>query len=168
MAIPYETDNPIFGRANNPYIPQLTPCGSSGGEAAAIAACLSPAGIGSDLSGSIRVPAHFCGVTGLKPTVGRVPMDGHMPSASGIVGLGACIGPLARHVNDLALLFRVLANPTDGETMKANENLDTTKLRGMRLAWYAEDGTMPVADEIKQAIASAARALAGAGLETFE
>jgi len=167
MAIPYECDNPIFGRTNNPYNLECTAGGSSGGEAAAIAACLSPAGIGSDLSGSIRVPAHFCGVTGLKPTVGRVPMDGHMPSASGIVGLGACIGPLARHVRDLALLFRVLADLTDGETMTADKILDTS-LRGTRVAWYGDDGTMAVANEIKQAIASAVRALAGAGLETFE
>jgi len=70
MAIPYETDNPVFGRTNNPYNPLMTPGGSSGGEAAAIAACLSPAGLGSDLSGSIRVPAHFCGIVGLKPTAG--------------------------------------------------------------------------------------------------
>jgi Asp-tRNA(Asn)/Glu-tRNA(Gln) amidotransferase A subunit family amidase len=167
MAIPYECDNRIFGRTNNPYKLECTAGGSSGGEAAAIAACLSPAGIGSDLSGSIRVPAHFCGVAGLKPTVGRVPMDGHMPPASGIVGLGACIGPLARHVKDLALLFRVLADPADVETM-TDEILDATRLRGTRVAWYGEDGTMPVADEIKQAIASAARALAAAGLETFE
>src|SRR4026208_1775513 len=65
MAIPYETDNPIFGRTNNPYDFERTPGGSSGGEAAAIAACISPAGLGSDLSGSIRVPAHFCGIAGL-------------------------------------------------------------------------------------------------------
>ncbi|HZI46449.1 MAG TPA: amidase [Pyrinomonadaceae bacterium] len=167
MAIPYECDNPIFGRTNNPYNLECTAGGSSGGEAAAIAACLSPAGIGSDLSGSIRVPAHFCGVTGLKPTVGRVPMDGHMPSASGIVALGACIGPLARHVRDLALLFRVLADLTDRETMTADEILDTS-LRGTRVAWYGDDGTMAVADEIRHAIASAVRALAAAGLETFE
>ena len=168
MAIPYETDNPVFGRTNNPHNPQLTPGGSSGGEAAAIAAYLSPAGIGSDLSGSIRVPAHFCGITGLKPTVGRVPMDGHMPSASGVVGLGACIGPMARHVKDLALLFRVLASATDVETPTADEILDATKLRGARVAWYAEDGTTPVTNEIKMAVESAAHALAGGGLETFE
>jgi amidase len=95
-------------------------------------------------------------------------MDGHMPSASGDVGLGACIGPMARHVEDLALLFRVLASPTDVETTTVDKILDTTKLRGARVAWYAEDGIIPVADEIKQAIASAAHALADAGLETSE
>ena len=167
MAIPYECDNPVFGRANNPHNPQLTPGGSSGGEAAAIAACLSPAGIGSDLSGSIRVPAHFCGIAGLKPTVGRVPMEGHTPSASGVVGLGACIGPMARTVQDLALLFRVLADPTDVQT-KEDESLDLIKLRGVRVAWYAEDSQVPVADEIQKAIDSAVHALSEHGLEMFE
>ena len=167
MAIPYECDNPVFGCANNPHNPQMTPGGSSGGEAAAIAACLSPAGIGSDLSGSIRVPAHFCGITGLKPTVGRVSMEGHTPPASGVVGLGACIGPMARRVKDLALLFRVLADPTEVES-ETGEVLDPKSVRGARVAWYTEDGTIPVADEIKRAIESAARALADAGLETFE
>ena len=81
MAIPYETDNPVFGRTNNPHDLNCTAGGSSGGEAAALAAHLSPAGIGSDLSGSIRVPAHFCGIAGLKPTTGRVPMHGHLPAA---------------------------------------------------------------------------------------
>jgi Asp-tRNA(Asn)/Glu-tRNA(Gln) amidotransferase A subunit family amidase len=100
MAIPYECDNPVFGRTNNPCDFQMTSGGSSGGEAAAIAACLSPAGLGSDLSGSIRVPAHFCGIAGLKPTAGRVPMDGHTPAVSGVVSLGAGIGPMARRVED--------------------------------------------------------------------
>ena len=123
MAIPYETDNEVFGPTNNPHARHLTCGGSSGGEAAAIAACLSPAGIGSDLSGSIRVPAHFCGIAGLKPTTGRVPMDGHTPAASGPLSLGACIGPMARHVEDLALLFRVLADPTQFEISNNNEDL---------------------------------------------
>jgi Asp-tRNA(Asn)/Glu-tRNA(Gln) amidotransferase A subunit family amidase len=167
MAIPYETDNPVFGRTNNPHDPQLTPGGSSGGEAAAISACLSPAGIGSDLSGSIRVPAHFCGIAGLKPTAGRIPMEGHTPSASGVVALGACIGPMARYVDDLRLLFRALAKPTDVEP-KADEVLDRKSLRGARVAWYMEDGTTPVSGEIKQTVESTARVLSEAGLETFE
>src|SRR5439155_7201717 len=85
MAIPYETDNPVFGRTNNPHDLKLTPGGSSGGEAAAIAACLSPAGVGSDLSGSIRVPAHFCGFAGLMTTTSRLPLCGHPPEANGAI-----------------------------------------------------------------------------------
>ena len=169
MAIPYETANPVFGRANNPYARQRTCGGSSGGEAAAIAACLSPAGIGSDLSGSIRVPAHFCGIAGLKSTNGRVPMDGHTPAATGVISLGACIGPMARRVEDLALLFSVLAEPTQFEAAQnENEAVDAARLRGLRVAWYTDDDIAPVANEIRSAIESAARALADAGLEVFE
>ena len=168
MAIPYECDNPVFGRTNNPYNPERTAGGSSGGEAAAIASCLSPAGIGSDLSGSIRVPAHFCGIVGLKPTVGTVPMDGHAPSASGVVGLGASIGPMARHIEDLGLLFQQLANPSEPETTTPDQVLDVMKLRGLRVGWYTEDGVIPVADQIKKAVRSAAGALADGGLETCE
>ena len=170
MAIPYETDNEVFGPTNNPHARHLTCGGSSGGEAAAIAACLSPAGIGSDLSGSIRVPAHFCGIAGLKPTTGRVPMDGHTPAASGPLSLGACIGPMARHVEDLALLFRVLADPTQFEMSPNNEDLlaDPNELRGLHVAWYADDGVSPVSDEIRSALASAAEALADAGLNVSE
>jgi len=168
MAIPYETDNPLFGRTSNPYDLDYTAGGSSGGEAAAIAAGLSPAGIGSDLSGSIRVPASFCGIAGLKPTSGRVPMEGHTPAASGVVGLGACIGPMARCVKDLALLFRVLADPTQFETSDHSETSDRKTLQGARVAWYVDDRIVPVTNEVKSAVESAARALADAGLETFE
>ena len=169
MAVPYETDNPVFGRTNNPYDLNRTPGGSSGGEAAAIAACLSPAGLGSDLSGSIRVPAHFCGIAGLKPTAGRVPMNGHMPAASGVVALGASIGPMARRVEDLALLFNVLAEPTQFEA--AQKGIDLLKpnlVRGLRVAWYTDDGVTPVSEEIRVAVQNAAKALADAGLEMIE
>src|SRR5260370_41235918 len=103
MAIPYETDNPVFGRTNNPLNPLMTPGGSSGGEAAAIAARLSPAGIGSDLSGSIRVPVHFCGIVGLKPTARRGPADCPTPAPTGPPSLGECRGPMAPHRKGLAL-----------------------------------------------------------------
>jgi amidase len=165
MAIPYETDNLVFGKTNNPHNPGMTAGGSSGGEAAAIAACLSPAGIGSDLSGSIRVPAHFCGIAGLKPTVGRVRMDGHTPAATGTLSLGACIGPMARRVKDLALLFSVLADPTQFEIGRTDLLLDAPQLRGLRIACYADDKVEPVSDEIRGAVKSAANVLAGAGLQ---
>jgi amidase len=166
MAIPYETDNPVFGRAKNPHNPLMTPGGSSGGEAAAIAACLSPAGIGSDLSGSIRVPAHFCGIAGMKPTAGRISMEGHTPAATGPLSLGACIGPMARSVEDLALLFHVLAEPTQFEISDAGERLlpDLSELRGLRAGWYTSDGATPVSVEICAAVEMAARALADSGL----
>lgn len=169
MAIPYETDNPVFGRTNNPHDLNRTAGGSSGGEAAAIAACLSPAGIGSDLSGSIRVPAHFCGIFGLKPTHGRVPMDGHVPAATGRLSLGASIGPMARSVEDLALLHVVIANPTQVEisqTINERQNLpDRTELRESRMAWYANDGVAPADEETTKAVEAAANVLQDAGME---
>jgi amidase len=170
MAIPYETDNPVFGRTNNPHAHRCTPGGSSGGEAAAIAACLSPAGIGSDLSGSIRVPAHFCGIAGLKPTTGRVPMDGHTPAASGPLTLGASIGPMARTIEDLLLLFNVIADATPSELSQRASPLEKgiAGLRGLRIAWYADDGIAPVTEETRAAIISTAKALSDAGLEVRE
>jgi Asp-tRNA(Asn)/Glu-tRNA(Gln) amidotransferase A subunit family amidase len=168
MAVPYECDNPVFGRANNPHDVTLTPGGSSGGEAAAIAACLSPAGLGSDLSGSIRVPAHFCGIAGLKPTTGRVPMDGHTPAAAGVVSLGASIGPMARTVADLSVLFNVLAERTETDA-EAKALLSHETLRGARVACYDDDdGVAPVSEETRAAVASAAHALRDAGLEVVD
>ena len=170
MAIPYETDNPIFGRTNNPHDLNRTPGGSSGGEAAAITACLSPAGIGSDLSGSIRVPAHFCGIVGLKATTGRVPMDGHWPPAIGPVSLGACIGPMARTVEDVALLFHVIADATQFEISNSQSSATgrASELRGMRVAWYGDDGVAPVTDETREALDAAAKVLSQHGLEVHE
>jgi len=157
MAMDYTADNPVFGRTNHPQNPKLTPGGSSGGEAVAIATYMSPAGIGSDLAGSIRIPAHFCGIAGLKPTTGRVPGEGQFPPSSGPYSLGAVIGPMARNVSDLRVLFSVLSN-----------NLHPSNLRGVRLAWYTDDGVVPVTKETAQAVAAAARALTDAGLITEE
>src|SRR5712691_11152753 len=161
MAAYYETDNPVFGRTNNPHNPLMTPGGSSGGEAAAIAACLSPAGIGSDLAGSIRLPAHFCGIAGLKPTMGRVPADGHIPAVIGPLSLGATIGPMARSVADLALLFGVIADAAPSEM----NHEQATALKGLRAAWYVSDGVAPVNEETARAVERAATVLGDAGLE---
>ena len=168
MAISYETDNPVFGRTNSPQAHHRTPGGSSGGEAAAIAACLSPAGIGSDLSGSIRVPAHFCGIVGLKPTTGRVPMDGHTPRASDLLSIGACIGPMARTIEDLSLLFNVIADATTYEPNPSSLEEKTAALRGLQVSWYADDGIVPVTEETRDAVMSVAKVLADAGLEISE
>lgn len=170
MAIPYETDNPIFGRTNNPHNPLMTAGGSSGGEAAAIAACLSPAGLGSDLSGSIRVPAHFCGIAGLKPTAGRVPMDGHTPAPIGPLSLGASIGPMARQVRDLGLLFKVIADATQSETK--NDELcaafSVASLAGTHVAVFYGDDAVPITEETFDTLKAAATALSDAGLEVNE
>jgi Asp-tRNA(Asn)/Glu-tRNA(Gln) amidotransferase A subunit family amidase len=154
MAMDYTADNLVFGRTVHPRDAALTPGGSSGGEAVAIATHMSPAGIGSDLAGSVRVPAHFCGICALKPATGRVPGEGQFPPSTGPYGLGAVIGPMARCVADLRLLFRVLSDEVQGNT----------DLNGARFAWYADDGVVPVTDETAQAVANAAAALADAGL----
>ena len=156
MAMDYTSENPLFPPANNPYDLTRTPGGSSGGEAAAISTCMSPAGLGSDLAGSVRIPAHFCGIAGLKPTTGRVLGGGQFPPAIGPYSLGAVIGPMARCMADLGLIFNVL---TGSETAIGS-------ITGCRVAWYTDDGVTPVTDETKQAVERAALALKNAGLIT--
>jgi Asp-tRNA(Asn)/Glu-tRNA(Gln) amidotransferase A subunit family amidase len=168
MAIPYECDNPVFGRTNNPHNLRLTSGGSSGGEAAAISACLSPAGLGSDLSGSIRVPAHFCGIVGLKPTMGRVPSGGHYPPAVGPFSLGATVGPMARRVEDLSLLLNVLTELNETKSVSATEDNRRKDMRGCRVALYLDENRSSVTNETQQAMQAAAHALTEAGLVIVE
>jgi amidase len=159
MAMDYTADNPVFGRTNHPLDESLTPGGSSGGEAVAIATHMSPGGIGSDLAGSIRIPAHFCGIAGLKPTTGRVPGELQFPPSTGPYSLGAVIGPMARTVADLRILFRVLSNEQrDG----------ALSLKGLRVAWYTNDGVAPVTEATFRAVSKAASILREAGLVTEE
>jgi Asp-tRNA(Asn)/Glu-tRNA(Gln) amidotransferase A subunit family amidase len=156
MAMDYTADNPVFGRTNHPLNSRLTPGGSSGGEAVVIATHMSPGGIGSDLAGSVRIPAHFCGICGLKPTTGRVPGEGQFPPSSGPYSLGAVIGPMARSVGDLRVLFRALI-----ADVSSPRDLD---LKGGRFAWYTDDGVVPVTEDTAQAVKNAVNALNGAGL----
>jgi amidase len=109
-----ETDNPVYGRTSNPYDLARTPGGSSGGEAAAVAAGCSPCGVGTDSGASVRLPAHFCGLAALKPTARRVPLTGILDDEGQIGALSdprTQPGPLARSVADVALLLRVIAGP---------------------------------------------------------
>jgi len=159
MAMDYTADNLVFGRTNHPLDASLTPGGSSGGEAAAIASHMSPGGLGSDLAGSIRVPAHFCGIAGLKPGAGRVPGEGQFPPSSGPYSLGAVIGPLARTVGDLRSLFRVIVN---------SEVPRMSTLKDLRVAWYVDDGVAPVTQETKAAVESVVASLSDAGFVTEE
>jgi Asp-tRNA(Asn)/Glu-tRNA(Gln) amidotransferase A subunit family amidase len=183
FALDYTSENPVFGRTNNPHDLARTPGGSSGGCAAAVSACLTSGSLGSDLAGSIRIPAHFCGVTGLRPTTGRVPGDGQVPPASGLHSLGASLGPLARSVGDLRLLFQVLSGgnvcadfddnaPVDFDDRASfdDESLGALggKLKGLRVAWYADDAGVHVSEETRDAVRAAALVLAGAGLEVVE
>ncbi|MET0650547.1 MAG: amidase, partial [Pyrinomonadaceae bacterium] len=158
FALDYTSENPVFGRTNNPHDLGRTPGGSSGGCAAAVAACMTAGSLGSDLAGSVRIPAHFCGVAALKPTAGRVPGGGQLPPVSGLHSLGATVGPLARSVEDLNLFYRVLSGQS--ETQET--------LKGLRAAFYTDDGSTALTAETRGAVQSAARALACAGLEVAE
>jgi amidase len=160
MAMDYTADNPVFGRTNHPLNPELTPGGSSGGEAVAIATYMSPGGLGSDLAGSVRIPAHFCGICGLKPTTGRVLGELQFPPSNGPYSLGAVIGPMARTVGDLRILLGALSpDPFDRQSQD---------IRGLRVAWYTDDGVAPVTEETARAVRAAAQALGDAGLMVEE
>src|SRR5260370_40349592 len=111
----WETENLLYGRTNGPWDLVRTPGGSSGGEGAAIAAGMSAGGVGSDGGGSIRVPAHFSGICGLKPTPGRIPATGHFPVSAGPFALIGVVGPMARTVADLKGLFEVMQGPDVGD-----------------------------------------------------
>src|SRR5271154_6424316 len=113
----YETDNSLYGRTNSPWDVERTPGGSSGGEAAAIAAGCSAGGVGSDGGGSIRIPAHYTGICGLKPTPGRVPSSGHFPAGAGAFSWIGVVGPMARTVADVRVLFEVMAGPDAGDAL---------------------------------------------------
>jgi Asp-tRNA(Asn)/Glu-tRNA(Gln) amidotransferase A subunit family amidase len=160
LAMEYTAENRVFGRTNHPLDASLTPGGSSGGEAAAIASHMSPCGLGTDLAGSIRIPAHFCGIAGLKPTVAQVPGAGQFPPNTGPYALGSSIGPMARRVEDLHLLFNVLS----GSTRK----IGADQLAGQRVAWYTDDGVTPVTLETRLAVETAASALSQTGLLVTE
>ncbi|HSF23648.1 MAG TPA: amidase [Blastocatellia bacterium] len=171
FAMDFRSENLVFGRTSNPWDLGRVSGGSSGGEAAAIASGCSPAGVGSDLGGSIRVPSHFCGIVGLKPTPGRVPVTGHIPVCVGPFALGNSNGPLARRIEDLGLMLAVLAGFDAGDPQSAPvpvrdyRQIDPRKLRVM---WYTNDGFAPVTQATRQTVERAAKALADRGLELAE
>jgi amidase len=159
----FETDNLIFGRTNNPYDLSRTPGGSSGGESALIAACGSPLGLGSDCLGSVRLPAAFCGIAGIKPTSGRLPRTGHVPPVGGWVEKLWQIGPMARWVDDVALAMRILASPDGVDWTSPPVPLgETSVTRAARVAFFTVNGI--VGDTIQRC----ARFLEKAGLQVEE
>src|SRR5208282_5558532 len=132
----YETDNRVTGRTSNPWDPSKSAGGSSGGEAAAIASGCSMGGVGSDGGGSVRAPAHFCGICGLKPTPGRIPATGHFPPGAGAFSWIGVVGPMARTVADLRTLFTVMAGPDPGDALSAPipiREIKALHLRGLRI-----------------------------------
>lgn len=159
----YETDNRLIGRTSNPWNPDWTAGGSSGGEAAAIASCMSPGGVGSDGGGSIREPAHFCGIAGLKPTPGRISAYGHWPEITPPTGFMGVVGPMARTVEDVALLFRVLAGPDPRDPYTHDPAPPARTLAKPRIAVLPQSGHEPVEPRCRAALEHAASLLASEG-----
>jgi len=160
--VAYETDNDLYGRTNNPWNFDYTPGGSSGGESAAIAAGLSAGGFGSDSGGSVRVPAHFTGICSLKPTPGRIPGIGHLPGCVGPFSILGAVGPMARTVGDVALLFKVLSgqDPVDPVSPPVpHREISAADAKQLRIGYFEDDGLTPVTAETRRAVHDAAQAL---------
>jgi amidase len=145
----FESDNLLYGATRNPYDASRTSGGSSGGEAALIASCGSPLGLGSDAAGSVRLPAAFCGIAGIKPTSGRLDRTGHFPPAGGWIEALWQIGPMARYVEDLRTVMPLLIGEPDGPS---------PDLGALRVAFYSG----PADSEVAAVVRGAASALAGA------
>jgi aspartyl-tRNA(Asn)/glutamyl-tRNA(Gln) amidotransferase subunit A len=166
-----ESDNRVTGRTNNPWNLERTPGGSSGGEAAALAAGMSPIGIGSDLMISVRGPAAFTGVAALKATHGRVPYTGHCPR---VTSHWFHVGPMARTIRDVALGYSILKGPDgiDGYAIHARDAqaADGGGLAGqpIRVGWISDAAFAPVDPEISAAVAAAAAQLADLGCAVEE
>jgi Asp-tRNA(Asn)/Glu-tRNA(Gln) amidotransferase A subunit family amidase len=158
----YETDNLLYGRTNNPWSLEHSAGGSSGGEAAAIAAGLSACGLGSDSGGSVREPAHFCGIASLKPTPGRVPGRGHRPPSVGPFSILGAVGPMARTIMDVTLLFQTLSaqDPLDPQSAPIGfREWQADEVKRIPIGWFEDDGLTPVTPETRQAVRDAVRAL---------
>lgn len=156
----YETDNHIVGRTNNPWNLEYTPGGSSGGESAAIASFCSAGGMGSDGGGSVRWPAHACGIAALKPTPGRVPATGHEPRIAHPGGLLGVAGPMARNARDLRLLFEVVSGYDDQDPFSVpcfgHFDKQAANFAGLKIGWADHFGSVPVSAEIAAAVKSCA------------
>jgi amidase len=171
LTLGYETYNLVYGRTNNPFDLSRTSGGSSGGPAAIVAAGGSPLEIGSDTGGSIRLPAHFCGIAGIKPTAGRVPRTGHIMNYEGVSQFLTHIGPLARRVDDLALVLSLIAGPdgVDPHVMPVPlGDPATVQVAGLRVGHFSRLPPLEPTAETAAAVASAVGALQSAGCPARE
>src|ERR1700704_2518455 len=166
-----ESDNLIYGRTNNPYDLTRTPGGSSGGESAIVAACGSPLGLGTDAGGSIRVPAHFCGLAAIKPTSGRVPRTGQFPMPLGARNPVFHVSLIARKVSDLALALPIISGPDFRDSTIVAMPLGDPNgvvLAGLKLAFFEDDGAAAPIREIAAAVRDCAKAFTEAGVKVEE
>ena len=164
----YETDNSLSGKTSNPWNLERSAGGSSGGEVAAIASGCSAGGVGIDGGGSIRVPAHFCGICGLKPTPGRIPATGHFPGGGGAFGWIGVVGPMARTVADVRALFEVMAGPDAGDALSAPVPLRTISkkdVRGLRVGILESDALGKATAETTAAVERAESLLTEQGFK---
>jgi amidase len=174
LAADLQSYNEIFGTTNNPWDHKLTPGGSTGGGAAAIAAGLSYLSIGSDIGGSIRTPSHFCGVFGHKPSLNVVPRQGHIPPPPGIILPPAdlpVIGPLARSAADLKLALKIIGGPDPDEAIAYSWNLPPargTRLSDYNIGYVLDDPLCPVSSDVKEVLSQAVKAFREAGAELEE
>jgi Asp-tRNA(Asn)/Glu-tRNA(Gln) amidotransferase A subunit family amidase len=153
----YETNNLLSGKTSNPWNLSKSAGGSSGGEAAAIASGCSVAGVGSDGGGSVRVPAHFCGICALKPTPGRIPATGHFPCGAGAFSWLGVVGPMARTVADLRILFEVMAGPDPGDALSTPQPASSAhQTRGLRVGILETDALGCATSETTAAVQKAA------------
>lgn len=157
-----ESDNPVYGRTNNPWNPERVCGGSSGGEGAIIAAGGSPLGLGTDIGGSVRYPAAFCGIASMKPTAGRCDDTGAYSFHVGQRAIVSQVGVLARNVDDVALGLNVI---NDGPDMGDWRDVDITRLR---VGYYVEDGIFRSSPAIRRSVREAAQALKDAGAQIVE
>ena len=165
LTLSFETDNLIYGRTSNPYDLSRTSGGSSGGAAAIVAAGGAPFDIGSDYGGSIRLPSHFCGIAGIKPTSGRVPRTGHIYPFGGVQDAFQQIGPLARYVDDLSLILPVIAGPDGidpGVGPMPLGDPSTVDLGSLRVSFHSDNGIATPTPETITAVEAAAADLEGA------
>jgi Asp-tRNA(Asn)/Glu-tRNA(Gln) amidotransferase A subunit family amidase len=168
MLMAYESDNPLYGRTNNPWDLERTAGGSSGGESAAVAACCSAGGIGSDSGGSVRIPAHFTGISALKATPGRIPGTGHDPECLGPFSLLGVVGPMTRTITDLEIFLEATAGPDSGDVMADPvplERVPEEQLRKLRIGYFEQQDEIPVTADTRNAVREVAQALREQGFE---
>ncbi len=166
LLITIESDNPVYGRTNNPWNPDRTCGGSSGGEGAIIAAGGSVLGLGTDIGGSSRYPAGFCGIVGFKPTAGRCPCTAPFSNPIGQLAIANQIGILAREVSDVVAGLRAIDGGGRPELGSGTplEDVESVRLNEFRVGFYSEDGVMRSSPAVRRAVAEAAAALQTAGI----